>query len=92
MGKGLFQAIRSMVKECDFVVVTVPLTSQTRGLIDQDVFKSMKPSAFLVDVSRGDVVDQSALIEALEEKEIAGLALAELGGYRQRVRGFHLQR
>jgi len=70
-----FQAVRSMVKECDFVVVTVPLTSQTRGLIDQDVFKSMKSSAFLVDVSRGDVVDQSALIEALEEKEIAGAGL-----------------
>ncbi len=69
------QAIRSMVRECDFVVVTVPLTSHTRNLIDAGVFSVMKPAAFLVDVSRGDVVDHAALLAALKEHRLAGAAL-----------------
>ncbi|NOY98674.1 MAG: D-2-hydroxyacid dehydrogenase [Chloroflexi bacterium] len=69
------QAIRSMVRECDFVVVTVPLTPSTRGLINAAVLAAMKPSAYLVDVSRGGVVDHEALISALEEGRLAGAAL-----------------
>ena len=69
------EALRSMVKECDFVVVTLPLTSKTRNLVNAEVFSSMKPSAYLVDVSRGGVVDQSALIDALKDHKIAGAAL-----------------
>jgi len=64
-----------MVKECDFVVVAVPLTPETQGLIGQEVLEAMKPNAFLVDVSRGGVVDQAALIEALQDKKIAGAGL-----------------
>jgi phosphoglycerate dehydrogenase-like enzyme len=69
------QAIGSMVSECDFVVVTVPLTPETRGLIDAQVFEVMKPTAYLIDVSRGGVVDHGALVEALNEKRLAGVAL-----------------
>jgi phosphoglycerate dehydrogenase-like enzyme len=69
------EAIRSMVKECDFVIVTTPLTARTRGLISTEVFDSMKPGAFLVDISRGGIVDQSALYSALKDHKIAGAAL-----------------
>ncbi|OQX65182.1 MAG: hypothetical protein B5M51_01470 [Anaerolinea sp. 4484_236] len=69
------QAIRSMVRECDFVVLTVPLTSSTRGLVDANVLAAMKPSAYLVDVSRGGVLDHDALIQALEDDQLGGAAL-----------------
>jgi phosphoglycerate dehydrogenase-like enzyme len=69
------QALRSMLKECDFVVVTVPLTPETRHMISTEELASMKPSAYLVDVSRGGVVDHTALIQALREQKIAGAAL-----------------
>jgi phosphoglycerate dehydrogenase-like enzyme len=69
------QAIRSMVGECDFVVVTVPLTPDTQNLVDGSVFQEMKPTSFLIDISRGGVVDHDALYEALCQKKIAGAAL-----------------
>jgi phosphoglycerate dehydrogenase-like enzyme len=69
------QALASMASECDFLVLTVPLTPETRGLVNAKVFESMKDSAYLIDVSRGGVVDQGALVEALREGVIAGAAL-----------------
>jgi phosphoglycerate dehydrogenase-like enzyme len=69
------QALKTMVKDCDFVVVTVPLTGDTRNLIDAEVLGAMKPSAYLIDISRGDVVDLNALGNALLEKKLAGAAL-----------------
>jgi phosphoglycerate dehydrogenase-like enzyme len=69
------EALRSMASVCDFVVITVPLTPKTRGLVGKAVLQAMKPSAFLMDVSRGGVVDHGALVEALNEKKIAGAAL-----------------
>jgi phosphoglycerate dehydrogenase-like enzyme len=69
------QALRSMLKECDFVVVCLPLSPATRGLIGEAELAAMKPSAFLVDVSRGGIVNHAALITALQEKRIAGAAL-----------------
>ena len=69
------QAIQSMLKECDFVVVATPLTDSTRGLITAEEFAVMKPSAYLVDVSRGGVIDHDALISALKNRTIAGAAL-----------------
>ena len=69
------QAIQSMVKDCDFVVVTVPRTDETIGLVGKEQLMAMKPSAFLIDVSRGGVVDHAALIEAITETRIAGAAL-----------------
>lgn len=69
------QAIKSMVKECDFVVVALPLTPQTLNIIDAEVLAAMKPGAYLIQAGRGGVVDQIALVEALQERRIAGAAL-----------------
>jgi phosphoglycerate dehydrogenase-like enzyme len=69
------QAVRAMLKECDFVVITVPLTSDTRDLIGAEELAAMKSTAYLVDVSRGGVVNHSALVSALRERRIAGVAL-----------------
>jgi phosphoglycerate dehydrogenase-like enzyme len=70
-----FQALKSMISECDFLVVAVPLTPETRGLIGVDELAVMKPISFLVDVSRGGVIDHIDLIRALKDKKIAGAAL-----------------
>ena len=59
----------------DFVVLTVPLTPATRGLIGAREFASMKPSAWLVNIGRGPLVDGEALLEALSEKRIGGAVL-----------------
>ncbi len=69
------EALNSMLRQCDFVVVTVPLTEKTHKLIGEEQFKAMKPGSYLVDVSRGDVVDEKALLSALQENRIAGAAL-----------------
>ncbi len=69
------EALNSMVRECDFVVVTVPLTESTRGMVGADAFAAMKPTAFLINVSRGGVVDEDALLAALQSGQIAGAAV-----------------
>lgn len=69
------EALRSMVTLCDFVVVTVPLTSSTQGMVAGEVLKAMKSSAYLIDVSRGGIVDHGALVEALNAHHLAGAAL-----------------
>jgi phosphoglycerate dehydrogenase-like enzyme len=69
------EALRSMARECDFLIISVPLTSRTQGLINAEVFDSMKPSAFLIDISRGGVVNHTDLLTALKERRIAGAAL-----------------
>ncbi len=69
------EATRSMVALCDFVVVTVPLTAETKNLINQDVLVSMKKTAYLVNVARGGIIDEDALIKALQSGQIAGAAL-----------------
>ena len=65
----------NVLPEADFVVVAVPLTPQTRGLLSTAQFRRMKPSARLLNVGRGAIVDEGALIAALEAKAIAGAAL-----------------
>jgi len=69
------EAVKSMIKECDFVVICVPLTPATRGLIGEDELAIMKPGAYLINISRGGVVNYTALVAALHEKKIAGAAL-----------------
>jgi len=69
------QAFRAMISECDYVVITVPLTAETGNMIGDREFDVMKSSAFLVDVSRGSVINQNSLITALKEGKIAGAAL-----------------
>ena len=69
------EALRSMLKECDFVAVCVPKSPSTTNLIKAEELATMKPSAYLVDVSRGSIVDHNALISVLKDRKIAGAAL-----------------
>jgi phosphoglycerate dehydrogenase-like enzyme len=69
------QALKSMLKDCDFIVVAVPLSDNTRGMVNADVLSACKPTAYLIDVSRGSIVDHPALIKALNERSLAGAAL-----------------
>jgi glyoxylate reductase len=64
-----------LFRESDFISVHVPLLPDTRHLISKDNLEKMKRTAFLVNTSRGPVVDEAALAEALESKKIAGAAL-----------------
>lgn len=69
------EAIVSMAKECDFLVLIMPGTQQTRHLINADVFKAMKKTAVLINVGRGSAVDEKELIVALSSGRIAGAGL-----------------
>jgi phosphoglycerate dehydrogenase-like enzyme len=69
------EALPDVLPEADFVALTCPLTPETEGLIGQPQLEAMKPTAFLVNVARGRVVDEAALIRALEAGAIAGAAL-----------------
>ena len=64
-----------LLRESDFVSLHPPLTSQTRKMINADAFAKMKSTAYLINCSRGPVVDTDALVKALDEKQIAGCAL-----------------
>jgi phosphoglycerate dehydrogenase-like enzyme len=65
----------ALLSESDVVVIALPLTQKTRGLFHDSAFQAMKSTAFLVNIARGDVCDEAALIRALQEKQIAGAAL-----------------
>ena len=64
-----------LLRQSDFVSLHVPLTAETRRLIDQDALRLMKPTAILINVARGPVVDSAALYHALHEKQIAAAGL-----------------
>jgi phosphoglycerate dehydrogenase-like enzyme len=65
----------AVAPELDFLVALIPMSAETRNIVGEKVFKAMKPSAYLVNVARGGVVDEQALIRALEAGEIAGAGL-----------------
>ncbi|MGE8466758.1 MAG: 2-hydroxyacid dehydrogenase [Pseudomonas putida] len=68
-------SLDELLKHADFVCLTVPLSSTTEGLIGARELALMKPEAFLVNIARGRVVDETALIAALREKRIRGAGL-----------------
>ncbi len=70
-----YRDLNALLAEADFVSVHVPLLAETRGLFDAARFGRMKPTAYLINTSRGPVVDEAALVHALESKKIAGAAL-----------------
>ncbi len=67
--------LREMLARCDFAVVSTSLGADTRGLIGEAELAVMKPGAFLINVSRGAVVDEAALVRALEGGRLGGAAL-----------------
>ena len=75
-----FKTKEEVLKESDVVCLHVDLNENTKNLIDAQALKMMKPTAYLVNECRGPVIDTDALIEALENKEIAGAALDTLTG------------
>lgn len=64
-----------MLEESDFVVVAVALTDETRKLIGERELRAMKPTAYIINIARGSVIDEAALTRALKEKWIAGAGL-----------------
>ena len=64
-----------VVREVDYFIIVVPNIPQTRKMVGAEVLSSMKPSAFLINIGRGEVVDEEALIRHLESGRIAGAAL-----------------
>jgi phosphoglycerate dehydrogenase-like enzyme len=67
--------LHAMLPDCDYVAVTAPLTHETRGMIGKAEFECMKPSAIIMNVGRGPVIDEAAMVEALKTKRIRGGAL-----------------
>jgi phosphoglycerate dehydrogenase-like enzyme len=66
---------RSLLPDADYVVVSTPLTPETKGMIDAAAFQAMRPSAFFINIARGAIVDEAALLNALREDWIAGAGL-----------------
>ena len=64
-----------MLSSCDYVVVAAPLNAETHGLVGEAEFAAMKPSAVIINVGRGPVIDERAMINALSEHRIKGAAL-----------------
>ena len=74
-GVEVVRDLDRIFKECDYVSLHCPLTPATRHLINADTLALMKPTAFLINTSRGALIDEPALIEALEKHQIAGAGL-----------------
>jgi len=68
-------SLNQMIPEADFVISTVTLTPETRGLLNLSVFERMKPTAFVINISRGPIVNEDDLIMALNRGLIAGAGL-----------------
>lgn len=70
-----FVSLEELLKESDFVTLHCPLTAETRHLIDKSKIALMKPSAFIINTSRGAIIKEIDLIDALKNNQIAGAAL-----------------
>ncbi len=68
-------ALHELLRESDFVAVCCPWTKQTTHLIARKAFASMKPGTVLVNISRGEIVDEQAMLKALAERKLRGVAL-----------------
>jgi glyoxylate reductase len=73
--KARYVEFDTLLRESDFLSIHTPLTPDTKHLISHDALAKMKPSAFLINTSRGPVVDEAALNDALERRVIAGAGL-----------------
>jgi glyoxylate reductase len=72
---GIYVTMNQLLAESDFVTVNVPLRPDTRHLISAESLAKMKPTAFLINTARGPVVDENALVAALEAGKLAGAGL-----------------
>ena len=69
------ERLNELAAESDYIVVACPLTEATRGLIDASVLGAMRSSSVLINIARGDIVDEDALFDALRHQRIAGAVL-----------------
>ena len=69
------EELARVIGDFDFLILLTPLTTATRNSIDAKIFAAMKPTSYLINLARGGVVDEGALIEALAKGRIAGAAL-----------------
>jgi phosphoglycerate dehydrogenase-like enzyme len=69
------EQLLDVLPQTDFVVLAVPFTPQTRGVIGETALRAMKPSAYLINIGRGGLVDEPALIRALQAGRLAGAGL-----------------
>jgi phosphoglycerate dehydrogenase-like enzyme len=75
LGVELVPSLHDLMRQADVVCIHAALTDETRGMIDGDALECMKPSAYLVNMARGPIVDQRALTEVLAARRIAAAAL-----------------
>jgi len=75
-----FADLKSMAAWCDDLVIACPLTPETRGTVDAAMIAALGPEGCLVNVARGEVVDQKALIDALEERALGAAGVDVLEG------------
>ncbi|HCN65777.1 MAG TPA: bifunctional glyoxylate/hydroxypyruvate reductase B [Pseudomonas sp.] len=70
-----YRSLNELLQEADFVCLTLPLTAQTEGLIGAEQFALMRPESIFINISRGKVVDEAALIKALQQGQIRAAGL-----------------
>ncbi len=75
LGGEFRSAPEDLLRDVDVVSVHVPLLDSTRGMLNKDMLSTMKPTAYLINTSRGPVIDESALVEVLKNNKIKGAAL-----------------
>lgn len=67
--------LKTLLESSDFITIHVPLTEQTKYLINRETISNIKSTAFIINTSRGEIIEENSLIEALRNKKIAGAAL-----------------
>ena len=70
-----YRSLNELLQEADFVCLTLPLTAQTEGLMGAEQFALMRPESIFINISRGKVVDEAALIKALQQGQIRAAGL-----------------
>ncbi len=70
-----YRSLEALLQEADFICLTLPLTAETQGLIGASAFAQMRPESIFINISRGKVVDEAALIDALRNGQIRGAGL-----------------
>jgi D-3-phosphoglycerate dehydrogenase len=70
-----FLSLEEVIKRSDIISIHAPLTNETRGMVNEAFISKMKKNAILINTSRGEIIDEKALFNALKEKRIAGAAL-----------------
>ncbi|XP_078606614.1 glyoxylate/hydroxypyruvate reductase B-like isoform X1 [Branchiostoma floridae x Branchiostoma japonicum] len=75
VGAQYCATLEELLSQCDFVIIVTPLTAETKGMFGKKQFELMKPSATIINIARGSIIDTEALLEALQNKTIAAAAL-----------------